>query len=113
MKTSNLISFIYSIGQISLGLLFHPYQTMQSLVQDKVFVWMSLLPSLFLALVTIVWKYGFVPVVRIVFSCQETGFMLCNWLDFFSNWLVFFCIFWQILLLYLLLRFSLVFDEKD
>ncbi len=110
MTTLTLVtSVIYSLAQITLGLLLHPYQTMQSLVRDKVFVWMSLLPSLTLAIVTVLWKLVVVPVVRLVFSCQSTGFVGCEWLPFVSNWLTFFCIFWQIMLLYLLFRFNKVF----
>ncbi len=104
---------MYSIGQISLGLLVHPYQTMQSLVEDKVFIWMALLPTGFLAILTVFWRFLIVPLVRIVFSCQATGFFLCHYLEFVSNWITFFCIYWQILLLYLLLRFHKVFHSLD
>lgn len=102
-------STMYSVGQITLGLLLHPYQTMQSLVQDKVFVWMALLPTVVLAVVTVIWRYGVVPVVRLVFSCHTSDFLACQWLPFFSNWLTFFCIYWQLILFYLLIRFSRVF----
>jgi hypothetical protein len=107
-----LISFSYSIVQITQGLLVHPYQTMQALVQEKVFVWMSLLPSLFLAVVTIVWRFGIVPLVQLVFSCEQSGLGICEFLPFFSNWLTFFCIYWQTLLLYLLFRFSWAFSKE-
>jgi hypothetical protein len=102
-------SVSYSVGQIGLGLLLHPYQTMQSLVEDKVFIWMSLLPTAVLALVTVSWRVLLVPTVRTVFSCQSTGFWACDYLVFVSNWLTFFSIFWQVLLLYLLFRFSRVY----
>jgi len=101
-------SLIYSIGQISLGLFLHTYQTMQSLIKDQVFVWMALLPTLFLALVTIIWKFALTPLVRMVFSCQGSGFFACSYLPFFGNWLSFFCIYWQLMLLYLLYRFHRV-----
>jgi hypothetical protein len=104
-----LLSVIYSISQITGGLLLHPYQTMQSLVRDKVFVWMALLPTLVLALVTVAWKVAVVPLVRLFFSCSSANFVGCERLTFASNWLTFFCIYWQILLLYLLIRFSRVF----
>jgi len=109
MFKTNLLSLIYSLAQITQGLLLHPYQTMQSLVREKVFVWMTLLPMGVLALVTVLWRFGVVPAVRLVFSCQTSGFFACDWLQFFSNWLTFFCLFWQVLLLYLLFRFSRVF----
>jgi hypothetical protein len=80
---------------------------MQSLVEEKLFVWMSLLPMGILAVVTIFWRYVFVPGVRILFSCSETGFFGCDYLSFISNWITFFIIYWQIMLLYLLFRFRL------
>lgn len=102
-------STIYAVGQITLGLLLHPYQTMQSLVQDKVFIWMTLLPTGVLALTTVMWRYGLVPLVRLVFSCHTTGFIGCQWLPFLSNGLTFFCLYWQLILFYLLIRFAKVF----
>jgi len=104
-------SVIYSIGQITLGLLLHPYQTMQSLVQERVFIWMTLLPSGILALITLAWRFVVVPLVRLVFSCSAGGELAiaCTALPFFSNWLTFFCIYWQVLLLYLLVRFHSAF----
>ncbi len=105
------VAFIYSLGQITLGLLLHPYQTMQSLVRDKVFIWMALLPTGVLALVTVLWRFAVVPLVRLFFSCQSSNFGGCEWLPFISNWLTFFCIYWQILLMYLLFRFGWVFRK--
>jgi hypothetical protein len=119
MRTVTVVASVaYSIGQLTLGLLLHPYQTMQSLVEEKVFVWMALLPTGVLALVTLLWRFGVVPVVQLVFSCSAGGVLvgeglvaLCGWLPFFSNWLTFFCVYWQVLLLYLLFRFQTVFSK--
>jgi len=101
------LSGFYAINQIGLGLLLHPYQTMQPLVQENFFVWMTLFPSGVLAIVTMLWRFLLVPVLRLVFSCQTSSAMIlmCKTLPFFSNWLTFFCIYWQILLLYLFFRF--------
>jgi len=104
-------SFIYALGQITLGLLLHPYQTMQSLVKDKVFVWMSLLPTLVLALVTLLWRFSIVPIVGLVFSCRATDFVGCEFLSLVSNVITFFCLYWQVLLFYLLFRFTVVFKK--
>lgn len=109
----NLLSFVYSLGQITLGVLVHPYQTMQMVVEDKIFVWMSLLPTGVLAVVTVLWRFGIVPLVRIVFTCTEVPFFACDYLHVISNWLTFFCIYWQVLLLYLLFRFSWVFKKSE
>lgn len=108
----NFLSVVYSIGQITLGLLFHPYQTMQSLVQDKVFIWMTLLPIGVYVIAKVVWFFVLVPTVRFAFSCSTTAFFACDLIPFFANWLVLFCVFWQILLLYLLLRFFFVFEKE-
>ncbi len=106
-----MASGIYSIAQISFGLLVHPYQTMQSLVTDQVFVWLTLIPTFTLAGVTIMWRWLVVPAVRLVFSCHTSQFFACDFLPFLSNWITFFCIYWQILLLYLLFRFRTVFKN--
>ncbi|PIY79625.1 MAG: hypothetical protein COY81_01685 [Candidatus Pacebacteria bacterium CG_4_10_14_0_8_um_filter_43_12] len=106
---SVVVSFVYSLGQITLGLLLHPYQTMQSLVADKIFIWMTLLPVGVYVITKILWLFLIVPTVRFVFSCSKTSFVGCDLIPFFANWLVLFCIYWQILLIYLLLRFFFVF----
>ncbi len=107
------LSVVYSTGQISLGLLLHPYQTMQQLVEDKVFTFMSLLPTLLLALITVGWRFGVVQMVRLVFSCQTSGFFACHYLTFLSNWITFFMILWQVLLLYLLFRFRAAWQKSS
>jgi len=112
-KRQNFLSLIYSLGQISVGLILHPYQTMQDLVKEKVFVWVSLLPSFILIIITLLWKTVVVPVVGLFFSCSPIGIFNCNWLGLVSNFITFYCIYWQILLFYLLLRFHLAFGEKS
>ena len=98
---------MYSIGQITLGLLLHPYQTAQSLVRERVFAWMLWLPAMTVGGVYGVWKLLVVPLVRTVFSCQQSGLGLCAILPLCSDWLLFFCVYWQIMLLYLWARFAL------
>lgn len=88
-----VLSIFYALGQISQGLLFHPYQTMQSLVREKVFVWLSFLPMMILGMG---WLVG----------------MLVSFLAlpvFLVNWFLFFCLYWQCLLFYLLIRFLIGF----
>jgi len=106
-------SLLYSILQITGGLLLHPYQTMQSLVKDRVFVWLTLLPTFFLGLVTISWRLIIVPWVSSFFSCALSGFFLCDYLIFLGNFLSLFCFYWQLMLLYFLIRFSTVFKQLD
>jgi len=126
-------SFVYSAAQITQGLLVHPYQTMQSLVREKVFVWMTLLPTFVLGIVTVFWRGLMVPVVQLIFSCEggSTGWLgwvvreifqkpewlsmsaagSCQALPFISYWMVFFCLYWQIMLIYLLFRFRMIFRD--
>ncbi len=111
-KRQVFLSIAYSLGQISFGLVLHPYQTMQSLVNEKVFVWMSLIPSILLMLITIFWKFLIVPLVGYVFSCSQSLYFNCDWLTFVSNFITFYCIYWQIMIFYLLLRFNLAFKKK-
>ncbi|CAN5271327.1 hypothetical protein BH10PAT2_BH10PAT2_2040 [soil metagenome] len=112
MKNSHFFtSFLYSVGEIGLGLLLHPYQTMQSLQQEKIFAWMTLFPTVALAIVTVFWRFGVVPLARIFFSCNP-AYVSCFGVTFFSDWLTFFCIYWQVLLLYLFFRFSRVLSKN-
>jgi hypothetical protein len=111
MKTAYLTSIIYAIAQITGGLFLHPYQTMQSLAQDKVFSWLTLLPILVFILSKVVWIYLIVPMVQFVFSCSTTYFFGCDLIPFFANWLLLFCIYWQVLLIYLFLRFTIIFQD--
>lgn len=111
-KRKLVLSATYSLGQISVGLVLHPYQTMQALVREKVFVWMSLLPSLLLMTTTVLWKIAIVPLVRYIFSCSEAVIFNCDWLSFVSNAISFYCIYWQLLLFYLLIRFTSAYKKK-
>ncbi len=88
-KKAAILSIFYALGQIGQGLLLHPYQTMQSLVRDRVFLWMIFLPMA-------IWGVG-----------QLIGTMLLALIlpSFLVNWFIFFCLYWQCLLLYLLVRF--------
>lgn len=112
-KRKLVLSTTYSLGQISVGLVLHPYQTMQALVREKIFVWMSLLPSLLLMVTTVLWKIVIVPLVRFVFSCSQSVVINCDWLSFISNVISFYCIYWQLLLFYLLIRFSSAYRKKS
>jgi hypothetical protein len=103
-----LIAVGYAVGRLSLGLLLHPYQTMYQLVSARLFSWLVLVPTLTLAIVTVSWRLAIVPGVRLVFSCQESGLQACNYLEFVSNWMTFFLIYWQVLLFYLFARFRWV-----
>ncbi len=104
-----LTSLLYSITQITVGLLLHPYQTVQSLAKENVFSWLIFLPTSVFVLAKFTWFYILVPFVRYFFSCQTSTLGVCEIIPFVANWLFFFCLYWQVLLLYLLLRFWSVF----
>ena len=99
-----IISAIYSLFQISQGLLLHPYQTMQSLVCEQVFIWMSFLPSIFLVSLTLIWRYVLFIILNFFLSQIFLIAPLVSAMKFFGNWLIFFCLYWQIVLGYLLFR---------
>lgn len=96
----------YAIFELAQGLLIHPYQTMQELAQEKIFFWLALLPGMLLGSAVLIWRVALVPLVQLFFCCQVTPIWGCNLISFLANWLIFFCIYWQILLLYLFVRFS-------
>ena len=106
-----IASVTYSIAQISQGLFFHPYQTMQSLLREKVFFWLTLLPTAIWIFARLIWGLVIVPLVRSVFSCSQTGFWGCELLPFFTRWLFYFCLLWQLVLLYLFVRFIYAFAQ--
>ncbi len=111
-KSQVLASAAYSVGQITLGFLLHPYQTMQTVVMDKVYAWMFLFPiGLLLAIISL-WKNVIVPVVRIYFSCSEVSFFMCDWLPYLSKVVILYCWLWQGLLLYLFLRFYFLYKDE-
>ncbi len=100
MNFAFIFAFSYSVVRISYGLLVHPYQTAQLLVVEKVFVWLTLLPSLLLVLLTLIWKFfKLIPI-------PGTGVV-----SFLATWVSFFCLYWQVLLGYLLVRFKKIDSE--
>lgn len=98
-KRTVLTSSAYSVLQASGGLILHPYQTMQYLVEEKVFVWLTFIPMLVGLIFLIIW-----------WICLQTFFAMMPFIGlwaFTAIWAMFFFVFWQILLLYLLVRFSI------
>lgn len=100
-----VFSFLYSIFQIAQGLLFHPYQTMQSLIREKVFVWMSFLPLALYLVALVFWRF-ILRTILILFwpGIFEFGF-LAGAFSFLAKWINLFCLLWQSMLIYLLFRF--------
>lgn len=111
-KSRAVTSILYSVGQITLGFLLHPYQTMQTVVSDRVYAWMFLLPVALLLSIISLWKSLVVPLVRIFFSCSQSSLFLCDWLPFLSKVVILYCWLWQGLLFYLFLRFWWLYSKK-
>jgi hypothetical protein len=80
---------------------------MQLLIEQKSFVWLSLLPTLGLAVVTVCWKGVLIPAILTLVNSE--ALLLGEIYSFGSTWITLFFIYWQMMVLYLLIRFKLVF----
>ncbi len=96
-KRTLLTSTFYSILQASSGLILHPYQTMQHLVEDRIFLWLTFLPIYLGILFYSTWWFSLQFLFRYLPYLGAWAFSLI--------WGSSFLLFWQILLLYLFLRF--------
>ncbi|MBU0979024.1 MAG: hypothetical protein ABIJ33_03835 [Patescibacteria group bacterium] len=95
MKTF-LVSFSSISVRLVYGLLKYPYQTVWQITEHKPFSPLLLTPAAVFAILKIVWYC----LIWFVFG-RPTGFMI----DLLANWLVFFCLYWQGLIIYLTFRF--------
>lgn len=109
-KRTAFFSILALVLQVAQGLLLHPYQTMQSLVREKLLIWLSFLPSFVLVVLGGAWFVG------VGWLARGNWLLGGDWLAggwmkavvgfrFFAWWISFFCLYWQLLLLYLLFRF--------
>lgn len=101
---SPLASLLYSTGQLSLGLFLHPYRSMQILVRGKVFSPFAFLPSLLFLLFYFIFEK--ISYFQVIFS---EIFLL----RFSKQLLLSFLFYWQVILLYLLFRFSRAFWKQS
>ncbi len=112
-----LVSFFYALLRFAAGLLVHPYQTMQLLTEEVIFVWLAFLPTLILGFLTLIWKMTLEPVTRVIGLLISNGMQAGLlgegvWFSFVVTWVVVFCLYWQLLLFYLLLRFTSAFGGQ-
>lgn len=91
-------SGLYGIFQVIQGLFFHPYQTVQLIVKEKVFAFLLFFPLLCL-LVFVGISLGLQNILGISFFSLSRGAL------FIHYWVLYFCIFWQMTLAYLFFRF--------
>lgn len=96
-KRTLFTSTFYSVLQASAGLLIHPYQTMQHLVEDKVFMWLTFLPIPLIFVFFLIWWFALQSFFRTIPYIGAWAFTLI--------WGGSFLLFWQILLFYLFVRF--------
>ena len=102
-KLSWFESLVYSISQIILGLFFHPYQTMQTLVRDRVFTPLVLLPTLLALIAYLLFGWWLLA------AFYETSMIF----RLIYRSLFFFFLLWQLLLLYLWRRFTRAFSRQQ
>jgi hypothetical protein len=106
-------SALYASASFATGLLLHPYQTLQSIVQEKVFLWMSFLPAAILVFLVINWRVWMLPTLEFWFECQPNYPYICRVVKLVAAWITFFCLYWQVLVSYLTVRFLTAFKEKQ
>src|SRR5258708_33575068 len=104
-----VMSTSYSVGQLALGLLLHPYQTLQSVVQEKVFLWMTGLPAVVLILLIFIWQKVVGQFFYSFFACDFSSSFACGGVHFLARLGLLFFFFWpNLLLLFFFLVFSAV-----
>ena len=95
-------SLIYSAGQLLLGLILHPYRSVQILVKNKIFLPFIFYPSLFFVSFFILLRVNLITNLYQQFLVFKL---------FYQTGLVF-CFYWQIALFYLWLRFTRAFAKQ-
>jgi len=111
VQPSLFVSGLYAVGRISLGMIVHPYQTLQSVVQEKVFLWLTILPSVLLLILMLNWRFWILPNLEIWFDCYPHYPYICTGVRILAAWISFFCLYWQLLVGYLTMRFLLAFKK--
>ncbi len=104
-----ILSFFYTLGRFALGLLLHPYQSMQLLAEHKMFIWLTLLPTAVLGFLTILIKLLFLILNYFDLTSVYLGLLteqLSAIYPVTATFIIIFCIYWQLMLFYLLLRFE-------
>ncbi len=92
------LSFFYALVKIAVGLLLHPYQTMFSLIKEKVFWSLVFTPTLVFIFLTFFWRLAIRSLVLYFFNAT------CLLMTIKTS-VLFFCFFWQLALFYLWLKF--------
>lgn len=104
-----ILSFFYTLGRFALGLLLHPYQSMQLLAEHKMFIWLTLLPTAALGFLTVLIRLLFLVLSYFDLTrvyLQLLTRQLSGVYPIVTTFIIIFCIYWQLMLFYLLLRFQ-------
>lgn len=119
----SVLRFLWIVAKVVQGLLIHPYQTMQNVVREKRLIWLSFVPSLTWAGWVSLLFLGCFLLKTFTPCCSpfEVSAQLLTWLsvwlggffEFVIWWSHFFCLYWQLLLFYLLLRFWFGFRGQE
>lgn len=113
VQPSLFFSSIYAVFRISAGMILHPYQTLQSVVQEKIFLWLTILPAATLFILMLNWRFWILPNLEIWFECYPNYPLICHAVRGVAAWISFFCLYWQLLVGYLTVRFLLAFRRKS
>lgn len=101
----NIFFIIYLHLKTSLGLLLHPYQTMQLLFLKKTFIIFTFTPIFYYLTATFFWRFLLRSIVLYFFPAT------CS-LMIFKTTIAFFAFYWQVSLLYLFFKFKFYLQER-
>lgn len=98
-------SYFYFCAKITFGLLIHPYKTLLATLRERFCRFLIFSPTFLFLLLTFFWRFLFRPLILHFFSA--TCFLMV-----IKTSVLFFCLFWQITLLYLFFKFILVLSSQ-
>lgn len=106
LKTPVIINLLlgYNLGVVTLGFLTHPYKTVQNVVKRQ-------LPAACILIPSFAWLVGFI----LLRTLEHVLFSLIPFIGFWwflFVWVLLFTLMWQILLLYLFVRFILALSSR-
>ena len=96
---SYVTGYAYIFAKIILGLLLHPYQTLFSMIHNRFARLLVISPGAIFLVLTLLWRLLFRPLILHFFSATCLLMVI-------KTSALFFCLFWQISLLYLFFKFS-------
>lgn len=98
-------SYFYFCSKITFGLLIHPYKTLLATLRERFCRFLIFSPTFFFIFLTILWRLLFRPLILHFFSA--TCFLMI-----IKTSVLFFCLFWQLTLIYLFFKFIFVLSSQ-